>query len=175
MRFVHWARAFEETAPDTADEYLLEDSRALGQHPFRAPSVFSFFRPGYVAPGSATGAVGLTAPELQIINESSAIGYINFINAFIYNFSDTVSEDPDNGVNADYTRQLGLADDAQALIDDLDLLLTGKMLSAETKSRMLELLGEIPINTDTADEDKISRVAVAVSMVMTSPAYLVQR
>lgn len=176
IRFFNWARTFRETTPDSADERRLRDmTQYIGQHPFLAQHVFNFFEPDYVAPGTETGAAKLTIPELQIINESNVIDYINFINLFIYDNSPTFSDDPDGGVNADYSRQIALADDAQALVDDLDLLLTGKQLSTVTKDRIIELLGEIPVESGSEDEDRISRVRVAVSMVMTSPGYLVQK
>ncbi|NNC38983.1 MAG: DUF1800 domain-containing protein [Hyphomonadaceae bacterium] len=175
LRFVHWARIFGETTPDAGDERLLKNGNLIGQFPFSSKSVFNFYRPGYVAPGTATGEAGLTAPELQIINESSAIGYINFINEFIYNFSSTYSDDPDGGVNADYSSLLEIADDEQALVDELDMLLTGSSLSNESKTNMVNLLKEIPISTEAANEDKLSRVHLAVSMTMTDPGYIVQR
>ncbi len=176
LRFINLARTFDETTPDSGDEYLLYDMTALlGQHPFKAKHVFNFFEPEYVAPGTQTGAAGLTMPELQIVNESSVIGYINFINSFIYDFSPTESDDPAGGVNVDYTRQLAIAHDAQALVDDIDLLLTGQQLSTVSKDRIKELLAEIPVQTSSDAEDRLSRVRVAVSMVMTSPGYLVQR
>ena len=140
-----------------------------------AHHVFNFFRPGYIAPNSATGAAGLTAPELQIVNESTSIGYINFINSFIYDFSPTRTSDPDAGVNADYTGLFSLADDAQSLIDRLDLLLTGNRLEDSTKSEILNLMNEIPITAGTEDEDRYTRIVTSISMVMTAPGYLVQR
>jgi len=176
IRFINWARAFGTTTPDSQDEFLLYDMTTfLGQHPFKAKHVFNFYEPEYVAPGTETGAAGLTMPELQIVNESSVIGYINFMNAFIYGFADNISGNPDGGVNPNYTRQISLADDAQALVDDLDLLLTGQQLSNVTKDRIIELLGEIPIDVSSDTEDRTSRVLVAVSMVMSSPGYLVQQ
>lgn len=177
IRFVNWARAFDVTNPNAADERLLRDagSAGLGQHPFRSPSVFNFFRPGYIAPGSETGAAGLTAPELQITNESSVIGYINFINAFIYNFSENVSGDDQAGVYTNYAQWTALADDADALIDRIDLVLTGNNLSTNTKDRIRQLMAEIPVSTDAPDEDKFTRVLTAVSMAMTAPGYIVQK
>ncbi|PHS36197.1 MAG: hypothetical protein COA91_12355, partial [Robiginitomaculum sp.] len=176
LRFINWARTFGETTPDSGEEFLLYDmTQFLGQHPFRAQHVFNFFEPEHVAPGTETGAAGLTIPELQIINESSSMSYINFMNAFIYDFSNTRSGEPDAGVNADYTPQLAIADDAQALVDNLDLLLTGKQLSTLTKDRIISLLNEIPIDAGSQEEDRISRVRVAVTMVMSSPSYIVQR
>ena len=142
LRFTHWARAFNEKTPDAADERFLRDaSFALGQHPFRSPSVFNFFRPGYIAPNTSTGAAGLTAPELQIVNESSAISNINFMNSFIYNFSPNFSDDPNGGVVADYTAELAIADDVPALIARLDLILTGNMLRQDSKDRIAQLTG----------------------------------
>lgn len=176
LRTIHWARAFNETTPDAADENFLQDaSFALSQHPFRSPSVFNFFRPGYVAPGTATGAAGLTAPELQIVNESTSISNINFINAFIYGFSPNRSGDPAGGINPDYTAEMALADDIPALIAHLDLLLTGNLLRQDSKDRIAQLLAEVPIRTASDAEDRTFRVAIAISMVMASPGYLVQR
>jgi len=175
VRFINWARVFGETTPDSYEEWSLGNGQAIGQMPFASPSVFNFFRPGYVAPGAATGAAGLNAPELQIINESSAIGYINFINAFIYDFSGTRSDDPDAGVNADYSNLVPLADEPQDLVDRIDLVLTGNSLSSDTKTRMVNLLNEIPISTEAADEDRLSRILLSVTMAMTAPGYTVQR
>ena len=176
LRFTQWARAFGETTPNSGDELILGGGGDLiGQHPFMAHHVFNFFRPGYIAPNSATGAAGLTAPELQIVNESTSIGYINFINSFIYDFSPTRTSDPDAGVNADYTGLFSLADDAQSLIDRLDLLLTGNRLEDSTKSEILNLMNEIPITAGTEDEDRYTRIVTSISMVMTAPGYLVQR
>jgi len=175
IRFVNWARAFNVTTPDVRDEQFLANMSFMGQHPFRSPSVFNFFRPGFVAPNTETGAAGLTVPELQIINESSAMAYINFINAFIYDFSPNISGDEEGGVRADYGAEFTMADDAQALVDRLDLLLTGKSLGPATKTRLLEMMDEIPIRAGSEDEDRLTRVVVGVTMTMTAPGYLVQK
>jgi len=175
IRFANWARAFNETTPDASDEQSLGSLQNLGQHPFASPSVFNFFRPGYIAPGTETGAAELTVPELQIIDESSAIAYINFINSFIYDFSPNFSEDEEGGVQVDYATEFVMADDGQALIDRLDLVLTGNSLGPDTRARLLDMMDEIPIREGTEDTDRISRVLVGVTMVMTSPDYLVQR
>lgn len=175
LRFIGWARAFNETTPDAKDERNLNDTSAIGQHPFRSPSVFNFFRPGFVAPGTETGAAGLTAPELQIMNESSAIAYINFINNFIYDTARNISGDADGGINPDYTNALALADDAQALVDHIDLLLTGNSLSPNTRTRILDMMNDIPIEAGSEDEDRQSRVRLAITMTMTAPGYIVQK
>ena len=49
---------------------------SLGQTPLRAPSVFNFYRPGFVPPGTHAAAQNLALPEMQIVHETSAAGYV---------------------------------------------------------------------------------------------------
>lgn len=177
VRIINWARAFNETTPHARNERLLNNLSSLGQHPFGSPSVFNFFRPGFIAPGSETAAAGLTAPELQIMNESSAIAYINVINAFIYELAGNNSGDLEGGVNPDYSGETSIAHDGPALIDRIDLILTGGSVNAETRARILSMMGEVPVRTGTDEEaaDRLARVRLATTMIMTAPGYLVQR
>ena len=177
IRLTNWARAFNETTPNASDEAIFAylNYGGIEQSPFNSPSVFNFFRPGYVAPGTSSGDGGFAAPELQITNETTSIGYINFINQFIYDMSYNISEDPDGGIKGDYTQALALANDGPALLDYLDLLLTGNRLGADSRTRILTMMDAIPIRAGFEDADKIARVRVAISMVMTAPGYIVQR
>ena len=175
LRLTNWARAFNETTPNASDEDIFNYYGIIEQTAFTSPSVFNFYRPGYVAPSTETGAAGLLAPELQITNESTAIGYINFINAFIYDFSPNISGDPENGIKGDYSAALALAHTPQELLDYLDLLLTANSLGADAKARILGMMEQIPIRPAYKDKDLNSRVRIATSMVMSSPGYLVQR
>ena len=85
LRFVQWARAFNAaSAADTWFGSTLDVNR-LGQSPLRSPSVFNFFRPGYVPPNTALGAQGLVVPELQITNETTVAGYANFMQSVLPN------------------------------------------------------------------------------------------
>jgi uncharacterized protein (DUF1800 family) len=47
-------------------------STGFGEGPLQAPSVFNYFRPGYVAPNSESSKAGLTSPEMQIVHETTA-------------------------------------------------------------------------------------------------------
>lgn len=58
---------------------LGDQATELSQQPFDAPSVFNFYRPGYVPPQSAIGDAGLASPEMQLANETTAIGWVNFL------------------------------------------------------------------------------------------------
>ena len=60
VRFVQWARTAEVASGNGEYEIddLSESDTLLGQSPLRAPSVFNFFRPGYVPPNTAIATAG---------------------------------------------------------------------------------------------------------------------
>lgn len=174
IRFAHFARNFVPQANASPTPAPLQDTRPqsrLAQQAFRSPSVFNFFRPGYVAPGTLTAEAGLVAPELQIANTASIGGYIDFMADFV---SDQV---PGAGYAPDYTAQLQFGDDLEALVDDVDIRLTGGMMRPETRARILNALSSIPLSADPAeaDGDRRRRIHAAVFMAATSSEFLVQR
>jgi len=179
LRFAHWARAFDVGNVMSENEwYLLYNTGSntrLGQQPFQSPSVFNFYRPGFVAPGSATGAAGLTAPELQTVNEGAVIGYANFMLNFVYNTTPSRNDAIDSFV-PDYTDEVALAEDPEGLADHLNALLLGGRMSPQTKDRIVLVLNEIPIRTDASEaaDDKITRASLAVYMAVTSPAFALE-
>jgi len=145
LRWVHWARAFEVANVDAANEWSLlysDTSKRLSQRPFGSPSVFNFYRPGYMAPGSETGAQNLTAPEFQIVHEGAAIGYANFMTDFALDRSSRRS-DAVNTFAPNYTRELEMADDPDALINHLDGLLLAGRMSSQTRDRIKLVLEAI--------------------------------
>ena len=178
LRFTHWARAFNVNSADPSDQAVMRDTNGadkLSQHPFRAPSVFNFYRPGYVAPGSSTGDAGLTAPELQIVNAGSIVGYTNFMTDYIFVEARTKSRGPNTAFIPDYSAETALAEDPDALVDRLDRVLTNGALSSNVRSRIADVVEQTPINDGTRDADLRKRVSLAILLTMTSPEYLVQR
>ncbi|MEM6828855.1 MAG: DUF1800 family protein, partial [Pseudomonadota bacterium] len=162
---------------------------ALSQHPHRARSVFNFYRPGYVAPGTQSGQLGMTVPELQIVNATSTTGYINFIAFWTFGGLDLLDPGEAEGdlnelgipFNAaelarawrpDYSAERALANDPAALMERLNNKLAYGTLSAETLSSIQTAVSQIEA---TDDETREFRVQLAVFLTMTSPDYLVQR
>ncbi|BBN82142.1 hypothetical protein PA25_21270 [Pseudoalteromonas sp. A25] len=192
LRFTHWARAFE--AKNITPMYQLElwdTSRVthLAQHPYRSPSVFNFYRPGYKAPGSISGAANLVAPELAITNASSVPGYINFMTQFIsgereeetlLDIKDMLKqthisvsdEDFWRSFAVDYRRELAVANDSERLIQWLNLLLTANQLSESSVKSIKQIIDTMDFDEEQADSAKVK---MAILLVMTSPDYLVQR
>jgi uncharacterized protein (DUF1800 family) len=65
--------------------YIVPPSRAfLGQGPLESPSVFNFFRPGYMAAGSEMGKKGKTMPEMQICGETETALYTRYMHRASY-------------------------------------------------------------------------------------------
>ncbi len=166
LRLTAWARAFGATSPSDAWAIGITSNpgTALGQSPLRSPSVFNFFRPGYVPPGSSLAALGLVAPEFQIANESSVVGYLNYMQTTIASGR--------GDVRADYTSWVPLADDPPALVAQLDLLLAGGQLELATRSMITTTVGAMTTGSDTA---RRNRLYAAILLVMASPEFLVPR
>ncbi|MEO1311489.1 MAG: DUF1800 family protein, partial [Pseudomonadota bacterium] len=172
VRFAHWARNFVPEANTNELPSRLEDASRpdyLGQQAYRSPSVFNFYRPGYVAPGSVSAGAGLVAPEMQITHETSVAGYIEFMSRFI---QDRVGD----GYEPDYTDEMEIAHDISALVAYIDLIMTNGAMRPETRARIEAALAEIPIGPESTEErDRSRRVQAALLMAVTSPEYLVQQ
>jgi uncharacterized protein (DUF1800 family) len=166
LRYAAWARAFKVSSPSDAWAVgnTSDPGTRLGQSPLRSSTVFNFFRPGYVPPNSAIGTAGLVAPEFQITNESTVIGYVNYMQNVIKNGS--------GDVKADYAALLPLADTAQALLDELNLLLAAGQLSAATLALIKGAVDSMAFGTDAA---RLNRIYAALVLVMAAPEFIVQK
>jgi uncharacterized protein (DUF1800 family) len=172
LRFTQWARNFGATS-QSGNWTINNTSNAafsLGQSPLRAPSVFNFYRPGYVPPNTAIATNTLVAPEFQIVNEVSVVGYINFMASAIGSANGL-----NNDVKATYTRELAIVSDTTALLNMLSLLLSGNQLSDSTKATIKAALDATTITDTSSLADKQRRVYLATLLVFASPDYLVQK
>ncbi|SSW70989.1 DUF1800 domain-containing protein [Achromobacter agilis] len=163
LRFSGWARAFEARStngawamPDTTDNTI-----RLAQSPMRSASVFNFFRPRYVPPVTELARRRLVAPELQITDETSVAGYLNFLAIYV----DRGWED----LQTPYTAEIALASDPAALVARVALLLAGDAFSDQTAAAIAQAVSSIP------PERPRDRVRAAITLVAASPEYLVQK
>lgn len=167
VRFLNWARAFAATSPSgfwgVGD--LSDPATRLGQSPMRSGSVFNFFRPGYVPPNTALSAQGLTGPEFQITNESSVAGYVNYMQRVI---SGTGAGD----LAADYSSLLPLASNSASLLSEINQVLAASQLSIATLKILQVALDTIPAGTRAG---ALNRIYAALTLVMASPEYIVQK
>jgi len=170
LRLVQWGRTFGVGSASGAWKIgdLSNAGSQLGQSPLRSPSVFNFFRPGYVPPGTALSA-GKVAPEFQLVTESSVGGYLNYMMGVI-----------DSGFNsrdiyAAYSTELTLVLDPAALVRRLNLLLCAGQLSPATQTAIANGLLGVAVNSGSSATIKRQRVCAAVLMVMACPEYLIQK
>jgi uncharacterized protein (DUF1800 family) len=174
VRIAQWARTFDvQSISGTWRVGNLSALNLLSQSPLQAASVFNFFRPGYVPPNTALAMMGATAPEFQLVNETSVPSYINYLEAILPR-GITVG-----GLGFDiapgYLNEMALVGNAAALVERLNKLLTGGQLSSATTDLIVNALTLDNSTTSSPNQTKRNYIAKAIMFVMSSPEYLVQK
>jgi uncharacterized protein (DUF1800 family) len=174
LRLAQWMRAFK--AQSASGTFLVgttdDPGTSLSQSPLRSPTVFNFYRPGYVPPNTPIAAAGLVAPELQIVNEVAVVGYSNFMRSIVQN---GVGSNSPRDVQPDYAAEIALAHDANLLVDRVSLLLTAGSMSAGTRTLILSAVNSIPYPGSNQAIARLNRARLAVFFTLSSPDYLVQK
>jgi len=169
VRWAQWARLFPVTSA-TGKWEIYDTSGSdwgLGQSPLRSPSVFNFYRPGYVPPHTAIADADLVAPEFQLHNETTTAGYINFLASVI--------RDGYDDVKADYSGVMSIVSDSQKLLDWMNLHFSANQISSATIALMKGALDANPVTDASTSDAKLDRICNAVLMVMACPEYLIQK
>ncbi len=160
---------------------------ALGQTPLRSPSVFNFYRPGHVPPGTQAAQRGLVAPEMQLASETTAAGYVNTMRdnlaSGVGQFNATVGGQALNrrDLQRDYAPELALAGDPAALVEHVASRLTHGGAGATLKSEIAMAVGTITIpalnasgsNQAQIDSARRNRVNAALLLVLAAPEFVV--
>jgi hypothetical protein len=174
----------------------LDFGYTIGQTPYMAPSVFNFFRPGYVPPKSSTASSKLVAPEMQIVNEVSVTGYVNAMQDGLANGfglwqkydvdgkcgiltaanstrPDCVVDDQNRrDVQFDFSAEMTIANDASALFNVITNRLLGLPPSSDLRTQVINAVSSMPSKTDL---DLRNRVRATIFLVVVSPEYLIQK
>lgn len=169
IRLAQFARTFDiYSATGKWEIYDLSSADwGLGQSPLRSPSVFNFFRPGYVPPQTAIAAAGDVAPEFQLHNETTVAGFINFFTS--------VMRDGYSDVKPDYTAMLAKVADSQGLLDWMNLHLSANQVSSATLARIKTAIDARPVTAASSDDDKLDRICNGILLLMSCPEYLIQK
>jgi uncharacterized protein (DUF1800 family) len=169
VRLVQWWRTVGVAS--TNNEYEMYDlsgsDQFLGQSPLRSPSVFNFFRPGYVPPNTAIAAAGSQAPEFQLVNETTNAGYMNFLQ--------WVTRGGYNDITPTYAELLPVAHDVPAVVAWLDLRLTANQMSQDSLGIITAVLNAFGITAGSSNDAKLNMLATAAYLFLISPEYLVQK
>jgi uncharacterized protein (DUF1800 family) len=174
LRLSAWMRA--ANVRSATGKFLLgttdNPATSLGQSPMRSPSVFNFYRPGYVPPNTGIAAANLVAPEFQIIHESSVVGYANLMRSVVRN---GIGDNSPADIQPDYGAGLAVADDPDKLIDLFNLLLTYGTMRPDTMSAIREAVTSVAINPASPTAGRQNRVYLAALFTLSAPEFIVQK
>lgn len=174
IRYTNWARAF--TAQSRTGSYYLGSTEdpiwGLGQMTMRSPTVFNWFAPGYVPPGTSIAQAGLVAPEFEMTNVSTVVGYLNYMQSAI---GSGAQNGPD--LFSSYGAELDLANTPDQLVARVNLLLMAGQMDSTLQGEIVTAVSAIPI--PTGDQNAINaaltaRVQTAIYLTMASPAFCSQ-
>jgi len=180
VRYTQYARAVDKTR--TGDRYwnigyrILQEAR---QSVLGAPSVFNFYLPDHT-PGGDIATAGLVAPEYNLHDSRSSIGFINNVrhwNRWWGNLFHTWDQLGENYTVHDITRYKELAKDPEALINELDRVFTHGRLSNNTRQVLHDTMDQLqPYSWDPSSEEWLEfRVYIVTYLFLISPDYAVVR
>lgn len=178
-RFVHALRAFKVSSTSNTfwdDGYLTE--MQLQQTPLRANSVFNFYLPDY-QPNGDIAQRNQFAPEFQIHNSTTSISYGNLLYQMFFEEEHllnlkpelvgvgAIEEDFSKPIQMNFAAEDAIANDNNALLDRLDVLLTNGNLSANTRNIILNVLNQMEA------EDSWDIRNTAIYLILLSPDYAI--
>jgi uncharacterized protein (DUF1800 family) len=174
LRYTEWARAFTaQSRTASYDNGSTEDPIwGLGEMSLRSPTVFNWFAPGFVPPGTSIAAAGLEAPEMQMTNVSTVVGYINYMQGAIGSSATGGSD-----LFSNYEEEMRLAATPTALLDRINLLLMAGEMDSTLYSQIEGAISaiDIPTSNQTAiNAALLNRVQTAIYLTMASPEFCAQ-
>lgn len=168
------------------------------QAPLAAPSVFNFYLPDFQPGGEITDMNGV-APEFQIHNTQTAIGYLNSVNSWVIGWEAEwggiltdwtgryancpESERNDWGACPQITENVKLEmdqlmeielEDTEKFLNYLDIRFTHGRLSEETRQTIREAIEPIqPWNSESIPWASQWRTELALHLLLISPDYVI--
>jgi uncharacterized protein (DUF1800 family) len=150
----------------------------MAQTVMGSPSVFNFYRPNYQPPGEFRRR-GLVAPELQILNEATAMTTFNHWHGRLFQMDRDDASISATVANAtfytarfrlDLSAEKSLAVSPGALADRLNLLLMAGRMSPSMRQILVDSAHATSMNDGGGD-----RVEDMVFLIASSPQFAAQR
>lgn len=178
LRLTQMARAFQAHPSAHPPFFPLHQRRllaAFGQFPLASSSVFNFYLPSYEPPGEVIQRneripptqFPLVGPEFQILHATTAVDTPNY---FLEALESTKAGN--KTLTLDLSPQIALAGKPEALLGNVDTLLTSGMMSAATREIILQAIKSLP---DDTEGGKTERAKMAVYLTLVSPDYAIQK
>jgi len=139
----------------------------LSQSVFNSPTVFNFYQPNYIVPGTT-----ILGPEFGIYTTGTSIGRANLFATYAFNGLGIAAPDRPLGtkINVAEAQAVSAADpSANQLLDYLNRKMLHSTMSTQMKNAIL------PAITAIAASNSLSRAQTAIYLVATSSQFQVQR
>jgi uncharacterized protein (DUF1800 family) len=182
MRLANYMRAMGHTSQ--TGRFLMgstdDPGASLSQTPMRSPTVFNFWRPGYVPPSSNLASAGLTAPEMQIVQEVSVRGYFEYMRQAVEQGAGSNAPAPATGrdIRTTHAPEIALADKPDQLVERMNNVLMYGQMPASLKTTITGAVNSVAIpsgnNVTPAQIDaaKLNRVRIAAYLTVASPDFM---
>jgi uncharacterized protein (DUF1800 family) len=171
MLLTNLARQFDARSGDRSslsDGVVTNETNSMGQIAFMSPTVFNFYPPDYIVPGTS-----FNGPEFSLYTTGTSIARINFVNAMVFN---GIAINPERRVTAGTSlsfaelETLVAADPSgNQMMDWLNARMMHGTMSPQMRSTILNVVLTVP------EWAPLLRAKRAVYLVATSSQYQVQR
>jgi hypothetical protein len=149
-------RAFGAT---TDGSNLTGQGTNMGQTALTPGSVFNFYSPLYVIPGTTT-----VGPEFQILTTATTLARTNFVNTFVFSTS------LGTGATVSFASYGTEAANPAALLASLNTLMLHGTMSATMQSDILTAMQAVPAGSTQA----LTQAETAIYLIASSSQYQVQ-
>jgi uncharacterized protein (DUF1800 family) len=190
IRYASFLRKFGVQTEDSNGWFMMGDMRWQWTQAFMdSPSVFNFYLPDFQPPGEIVDYKApvsipnrfLAAPEFEIYTAVTANRTPNRYRSDIYNEESvhnlfrSSQYDFTNKLFLNFDDEKALANDPQALVDHLDVLLAHGNLTNKFRRELVAALPELINNADDPTAEAAERAHAAILCIMVAPETAVTR
>ncbi|MEF7616516.1 DUF1800 family protein [Aquincola sp. MAHUQ-54] len=171
LAVTQWLRA--TGAQSASGDYLINyDLDAMAQRPWHSPSVFNYFRPGYIPPNTSLSSTNATVPELQIVDEATTARWVNLAFNMAGGGLGWANGIRDVTANLKPLATISEAGRPDLLIEQLNLILHAGRMQSALKAEIMDAMSAVQGN-DSASHT--NRARIALFLALATPDYLIQR
>jgi uncharacterized protein (DUF1800 family) len=149
-----------------SDGVVNQLTNVMGQNVFRSPTVFNYYPPDYLVPGTT-----VLAPEFAILTTGTTVNRTNFVNTMVYSRVNIGTNIP-SGTSISFAdlQALAAADaTGNRLLDALNTRLMHGTMPAAMRSSILTAV------TAIVSTNPLARTQAAIYLIATSSQFQVQR
>ena len=159
--------ARDYSGENPSDGALASHLTPLGQNPFNSPTVFNYFSPEYIVPGTM-----ILAPEFEILNTSYAVKRTNLLHTLIFEGLTANATDSLRGTSLNVDEFITAAQADATGVQLLDLLNFRMMHGAMTQAQKDSILTAVQV---VPASNPSLRVRTAAYLIAASSQYQIQR